>query len=144
MKKCLINNLEDGGSYQLRTSNFKPIEGYLKILNEFDVLYESYQDSNSLFEIIEEGDNIKIIADTFQICFYLEEIESSNVQEIKEKLIEKQISEQVINLIIEEIEGKEYIEIVSIIEKIAVKNQKITIQYTDTLYGNSEFEIKTN
>jgi hypothetical protein len=65
-------------------------------------------------------------------------------QELKEKLIEKQISEQVINLIIEEIENKEYIEIVSIIEKIAVKNQKITIQYTDTLYGNSEFEIKTN
>jgi hypothetical protein len=144
MKKCLFNNLEDGGSYQLRTSNFKPIEGYLKILNEFDVLYESYQDSSSLFEIIQEGDSIKIIADTFQICFYLEEIDSSNTQEIKKHLIEKKISEQVINLIIEEIEDKEYIEITSIIGKIAVKNQTIKIQYSDTLYGNSEFEINTN
>lgn len=144
MKKCLFNNLEDGGTYQLRTSNFKPIDSYLKILNEFDLLYESYQNATSLFEIIPEGDNIKIFADTFQICFYLEEIDSSNTQEIKKYLIEKKISEQVINLIIEEIEDKEYIEITSIIGKIAVKNQTIKIQYSDTLYGNSEFEINTN
>jgi hypothetical protein len=31
MKKCLFNNLKDGGSYQLRTSNFKPIES-LKVV----------------------------------------------------------------------------------------------------------------
>ncbi len=36
-----------------------------------------------------------------------------------------------------------YVEIASIIEKIALPNQTILVQYTDTLYGNSEFEINT-
>ena len=139
----MFNNLEYGGTYQLRTNNFKPIDGYSQILNQFDQLYESYQNAATLFEVIEDNDSINIIADTFQINFNSESIDSYDVEQIKNLLIENSFSEEVITIIVEQIENQGYVEIASIIEKIALPNQTIHVQYTDTLYGNSEFDIFT-
>ena len=74
MEKCLFNNLEDGGTYQFRSSEFMPVAEYKKMLAEFDKMYESYQNSPSLFSIFGD-DKIVIIADTYELNFFADAVD---------------------------------------------------------------------
>jgi len=141
MKNYLYNGLEDGGIYQLRTSEFDVIDGFETVLSDFDKLYESYQNSATLFNY--SGNNkIVLIAETFTLGFSIEEIDIDNYDEIKKYFEDLGISNLTIDILWHMIEMEEY-SVTTIVEKIAKPGQKINIQMTDTMYGNSEFDINT-
>ena len=139
MEKYLFNGLEDSGTYQLRTTEFIPIKGFEEVVSDFNKLYEGFDSSSELFNIV-EGQKIKIIADTYTLTFYNEEIDIYNLQEVKSELQKNQISDKTIEIILAMVENEDF-SVSNIILRIAMKGQIINIQLTDTLYGNSEFEI---
>ena len=139
MEKYLFNGLEESGTYQLRTTEFIPIKGFEEVVSDFNKLYEGFDSSSGLFNIV-EGQKIKIIADTYTLTFYNEEIDIYNLQEVKSELQKNQISDKTIEIILAMVENEDF-SVSNIILRIAMKGQIINIQLTDTLYGNSEFEI---
>ena len=139
MEKCLFNGLEEGGTYQLRTTEFITIMGFEEVISDFNKLYEGFDSSSVLFNIV-EGEKIKIIADTYTLTFYNEEIDIYNSQEVKSELQNNQISDKTIEIILSMVENEDF-SVSNIISYLAMDGQLINIQLTDTLYGNSEFEI---
>ena len=139
METCLFNGLEEGGTYQLRTIEFIPIMGFEEVISDFNKLYEGFDSSSVLFNIV-EGEKIKIIADTYTLTFYNEEIDIYNSQEVKSELQNNQISDKTIEIILSMVENEDF-SVSNIISYLAMDGQLINIQLTDTLYGNSEFEI---
>jgi len=139
METCLFNGLEEGGTYQLRTTEFIPIMGFEEVISDFNKLYEGFDSSSVLFNIV-EGEKIKIIADTYTLTFYNEEIDIYNSQEVKSELQNNQISDKTIEIILSMVENEDF-SVSNIISYLAMDGQLINIQLTDTLYGNSEFEI---
>jgi hypothetical protein len=130
----------------MRTSEFKPVQNYQQILQDFDKLYESYQNSPTLFTVFGE-DEIVVLADTHQLSVVMHGIDFSDYDKMEENLAELKnhlnangISaecSQILNGMIE----NEDLTVSAIISNIAQTNQIIKIECTDTLYGNSEYEI---
>jgi hypothetical protein len=148
MEKILWNSLEEGGVYQLRTSSFKPIENYKDVISDFDRLYESYQESPCLFQIFGDRE-ITIIADTFNLALNFKDIEfddlinrDSNLDQLRNFLITEAISPLSIEILFSMIENEDF-SVSAIIERIAQPNQNFTIQCSDSLYGNNEYEVQT-
>ena len=146
MEKILYNALEEGGVYQMRTSEFKPIENYKQVLQDFDKMYVSYQNSPSLFTVFGD-ENIVVLADTHQLALIVEGVDFSdyekmeeNVGQLKSHLDANEISSDSTGILTGMIENED-LTVSSIIAKIAQSNQTITIECTDTLYGNNEYEI---
>jgi hypothetical protein len=52
------------------------------------------------------------------------------------------MSQKTIEIICSMVEEEDF-SVTKVVEKIAKPNQNINIQMTDTLYGNSEFDLKT-
>ena len=140
MIKCLFSGLEDGGTYQLRTTPFDCIEGFEKILSDFDKMYESYQNAQSLFSFSGNG-KIVLTADTYTLGVD-SELEEREEEDIRAFLKQNGISDLSIDIVFSMIEEEDY-SVVKVVEKIAKPNQTIAIQMTDTMYGNSEFELNT-
>lgn len=141
MNKCLFNGLEEGGVYQLRTSEFEVIVGAETVLSDFDKIYESYQNAFSLFNL--NGDTkIVLIAETYNLRFYADDIDMYKPDEVKEYFNNMQLSPLTRDILFHMTEMEEF-SVTTIVEKIAKPGQKINIQLTDTLYGNSEFDIFT-
>lgn len=141
MKKCFFNGLEEGGIYQLRTNEFEVIDGFEKVLSDFDEMYESYQNSETLFNY-SGNQKIVLIAETFTLSFDNTEIDIYNPEEVKKYFNNLGFSNLTIDILIHMIEMEDF-SVANIIEKISKSGQKIKIQTTDTLYGNNEFEIIT-
>jgi hypothetical protein len=141
MKKCFFNGLEEGGIYQLRTNEFEVIDGFEKVLSDFDEMYESYQNSETLFNY-SGNQKIVLIAETFTLSFDNTEIDIYNPEEVKMYFNNLGCSNLTIDILIHMIEMEDF-SVANIIEKISKSGQKIKIQTTDTLYGNNEFEIIT-
>ena len=141
MKKYFFNGLEDGGLYQLRTNEFEVIDGFEKVLSDFDEMYESYQNSEKLFNYT-GNQKIVLIAETFTLSFDNTEIDIYNPNEVKIYFDNLGFSNLTIDILLHMIEMEDY-SVSNIIEKISKSGQKIKIQTTDTLYGNNEFEIIT-
>jgi hypothetical protein len=146
MDKILYNSLEDGGVYQMRTSEFKPIQNYQQILQDFDKLYESYQNSPTLFTV-SGNEEIVVLADTHQLSVVVEGIDFSyydkmeeNLAQLKNQLDAIGISADGAQILAGMIENED-LTVSAIISKIAQTSQTIKIECTDTLYGNSEYEI---
>ena len=113
MEKCLFNNLEDGGTYQFRSSEFMPVAEYKKMLAEFDKMYESYQNSPSLFSIFGD-DKIVIIADTYKLNFFADAVDEYDPEAARSYLKENGISDFAIDLICQGIESEEGLYIANI------------------------------
>lgn len=146
MNKILFNALEEGGVYQMRTSEFKPIQNYQLILQDFDKMYESYQNSPTLFSVFGE-DEIVVLADTHQLSVVMAGIDFSDYDKMEENLAAFKnhlkaigISPEGSQILIGMIENED-LTVSAIISKIAQTNQTIKIECTDTLYGNGDYEI---
>jgi hypothetical protein len=146
MDKILYNSLEEGGVYQMRTSEFKPMQNYQQLLQDFDKLYESYQNSPMLFTVFGE-DEIVVLADTHQLSVVMDGIDFSDYDKMEENLAELKnhlnaigISPECAQILTGMIENED-LTVSAIISKIAQTNQTIKIECTDTLYGNNEYEI---
>ena len=146
MDKILYNALEEGGVYQMRTSEFKPVQNYLQVLQDFDRIYESYQNSPTLFTVLGD-ENILVIADTHKLTLVVEGIDFFDYEKIEENLVQLknqleaiEISNECSEILIEMIQNED-LTVSSIISKIAQPNQTIKIECTDTLYGNGDYEI---
>jgi hypothetical protein len=146
MDKILYNALEEGGVYQMRTSEFKPVQNYLQILQDFDRIYESYQNSPTLFTVF-GAENIVVIADTHKLTLVVEGIDFFDYEKMEENLVQLknqleaiEISNECSEILIEMIQNED-LTVSSIISKIAQPNQTIKIECTDTLYGNGDYEI---
>jgi hypothetical protein len=146
MDKILYNALEEGGVYQMRTSEFKPVQNYLQVLQDFDKIYESYQNSPTLFTVFGD-EQIVVIADTHKLALLVERIDFSDYEKMEENLVQlksqlnaNKISNESSEILIEMIQNED-LTVSSIIAKIAQPNQTIKIECTDTLYGNGEYEI---
>ena len=142
MNKCLFNAAEEGGTYQLRTSTFKALPFFQQVLNDFDMLYDSYQDSSSLFTF-SGSEEIVLVAD----CFLLD-LATDNILEFEDEDPIEHINSMSIHQVTKEIlciaiENESSINVSDVIAKLAQPNQEITIQLTDTLYGNTEFLLST-
>jgi hypothetical protein len=146
MDKILFNSLEEGGIYQLRTSEFKPIHNYKHILQDFDNMYESYQNSPTLFAV-HGNEEIIVIADTHQLSVEIDGIDFSEYDKMEENLVQLKnhlntmgISDDAAQILLGMIENED-LTVGAIITKIAQSDQTIKIECTDTLYGNNDFEI---
>lgn len=146
MSKILFNGLEEGGVYQMRTSEFIPIQNFKKILLDFDKMYESYQNAPSLFRV-NGSDSIVVIADTHKlnisvdgIDFYDYDVFQENIERLKQHLNQSEISTESTEILVKMIENED-LSVSSIIEHIAQPGQSINIECTDTLYGNGSFML---
>lgn len=141
IKKILFNGLEDGGIYQFRTSEFEVNEEFEKVLTDFDNLYESYQQSSTLFTFSGKEKKV-LIAETGTLRFDSSEVDIYNVDEVKNFIKGMELSDLTIKILLHMIEMEDF-SVSVIVEKIAKPGQVINIQLTDTLYGNSEFSLNT-
>ena len=142
MEKCLFNGLEDGGVYQFRTTPFDCIDGFESILSDFDNMYESYQDSATLFSFSKDDKQIVLKAETYTLTFFTEDIDMYDEEALITYLKENGMSQTTIEIICSMVEDEDF-SVIKVVEKIAKPNQNINIQMTDTLYGNSEFDLTT-
>jgi hypothetical protein len=134
MEKFLYSGMEEGGEYQTRSSEFAPIDNYRTILDEVENVYTSLTGSK-LFTVY-EGDKIVVVAADCRLSHGFD----YDVDAMLTFLKSNGNSEWMIHFCSEKMEEM-YVS--DIIEKIAQPGQTISIQLTDTLYGNSEFEITT-
>jgi len=141
MEKYLFNSLEEGGIYQLRTSEFQANTEFKSVLSDFDQLYESYQNSPTLFNI-NDGEKISLTADTYSLTFYAEGIDIYNQEEREAFFKNLGISNLTVKILSRMIDDEDF-SVATIVEMIAKPGQKINIQMTDTLYGNSEYDMET-
>jgi len=141
MNKCFFNGLEEGGVYQLRTTPFEAVEGFESVLSDFDNMYQSYQDSPVLFSF-SKNDKITLTADTYTLSFYIDHIDIYNEDQLLDYLKQNGISTKTIEIICSMLEEEDF-SVTKVIEKIAKPNQTIRVQMTDTLYGNSEYDMNT-
>ncbi len=148
MSKILFNGLEEGGVYQMRTSEFKPIQNFNQILLDFDKMYESYQNAPSLFTV-HGDDTINVIADTFTLNVRMDDIDftdfdklGENIEKLRQQLNQLQISSESTEIVIKMIENED-LSVTNIIQYIAQPGQSINIECTDTLYGNNNFELNS-
>jgi Leucine-rich repeat (LRR) protein len=136
MQKIYYSGMEDGGEYQTRTSEFFPIENYQIFITEFEQIYSGVSDN--LFKIYKSGKKISVIA--YDHILHNEFMDDSDDSRLISSLKENGISDIFIDFLKEK---REDFFVSDLIEKIALPDQKIKVQITDTLYGNSEFEINT-
>jgi len=146
MSKILFNGLEEGGVYQMKTSEFMPIQNFKKILLDFDKMYESYQNAPSLFTV-HGNDNIVVIADTHKLNISVDGIDfddydvfAENIEKLKQHLNQSEISSESAAILIKMIENED-LSVSTIIEHIAQPGQSINIDCTDTLYSNGSFTV---
>ena len=146
MEKILWNSLEEGGVYQMRTSEFVPIHNFEQVISDFDNMYESYQNSPTLF-IVHGNDEITVIADTHKLSLNVEGIDfeyydnlDKKLEQLKSNLKNNKISDVSSEIICSIIENEDFT-VSAIIERIAQPNQIIKIECTDTLYGNGEYNL---
>ncbi len=146
MEKILFNGLEEGGVYQMRTSEFKPKQGYQSILQEFDSLYESYQGSGTLFSVHGQ-DAVVVLADTHTLALVLNDLDftdysafAENLSQLKDYLSKVGISAETSAMLVRMVENED-LSVGGIIEQLAEPGQTITVQCMDSLYGNNEYEI---
>ena len=146
MEKILYNGLEEGGVYQMRTGEFVPIHNFEQVISDFDNMYESYQNSPTLFTV-HGNDEIKVIADTHKLRLNVEGIDfeyydnlDKKLEQLKSHLKNNKISDLSSEIICEMIENEDFT-VSAIIERIAQPNQIIKIECTDTLYGNGEYNL---
>ena len=134
MEKFLNSGMEEGGVYQTRSSEFTPIDNYKTILEEVENVYNSI--SGSPLFTVHEGEKITIVANDCRLSHGFDYDMDAMLTFLKGN----GNSEWMINFCSEKMEEM-YVS--DIIEKIAQPGQTISIQLTDTLYGNSEFELTT-
>jgi hypothetical protein len=142
MNKCLFNAAEDGGTYQLRTNTFKVLPFFQQVLNDFDMLYDSYQDSSSLFTL-SGSEEIVLVADCFLLDLAIDNLLEFEDEDPIEHINSMSIHQVTKEILCIAIENESSINVSDVIAKLAQPNQEITIQLTDTLYGNSEFLLST-
>ena len=142
MNKCLFNAAEDGGTYQLRTSTFKALPFFQQVINDFDMLYESYQDSSSLFTL-SGSEELVLVADCFLLDLAMDNLLEFEDEDPIERINSMSIHQVTKEILCSAIENESSINVSDVIAKLAQPNQEITIQLTDTLYGNSEFLLST-
>ena len=147
LNKFLCCGLEDGGTYQLKTSEFNPIKGFEAIINEFNNLYST--ESDSLFTI-HGTDSIIVVANTYTLTLKLADDKIRDAikdYEISDEKFEKYfkdlgVTDKVIEILKEMWDSEEWL-VATIIESIAKAGQTINISCTDTLYGNTEYDLTT-
>ena len=141
LAQVLRCGLEDGGTYQLRTSKFIPITSFETIIKEFNNLYLT--ESDSLFTIHGTG-SIIVIANTYTLKMEHEEM---YIDEMSEEEFDKYLSDlgttEKTKEILKEMWEEEEWAVATIIKSIAKTGQTINISLTDTLYGNSEYDLTT-
>jgi uncharacterized protein (UPF0254 family) len=142
MNKYLFNAAEDGGTYQLRTNTFKVLPFFQQVLNDFDMLYDSYQDSSSLFTL-SGSEEIVLVADCFLLDLAIDNLLEFEDEDPIEHINSMSIHQVTKEILCIAIENESSINVSDVIAKLAQPNQEITIQLTDTLYGNSEFLLST-
>jgi hypothetical protein len=135
MEKLIYSGMEEGGTYQTRSSEFLPIENYEVIISEIESIYNS-DGGFQLFEVFGD-EKIVIVANDAKLNNNFMSEGDSNMSNI---LKDNGNSEWMINFFLE---NWEEMSVHDIIRNIAQPGQIINIQVTDTLYGNSEFDLKT-
>lgn len=132
MEKFLYSGMEEGGEYQTRSSEFIPVENYKSILEEFENSYTSVNGSK-LFAV-HGNDKIVIVGSDCRLAHRFD----CDMEAMLTFLKSNENSEWMMKFCSDLIEEMYVSDIIS---RIAQSGQTITIQLTDTLYGNSEFEI---
>ena len=140
-KTCLFDGCEDKGFCQLKTAVFEPIKEFEKVLSDINKLYTGHRGSTKLFSYRRYENKIVLTADTYLLSFCeFDQIREDD--EIKKYLVGLGISKCTANILTEMIYFEDNA-VGSIVEKITKPNQTFKVQLTDTIYGNSEFEIES-
>jgi hypothetical protein len=149
MKKCLVNGLESGGTYQLRTTEFKPVADFKIVIAEFEKMYDFFDEIQPLFNIDERAESIVLTANTFMFNFENEDIDideeeiwGNDCEGLKNYLKSNNISELTSEILCEMTEYEEF-SVRTLVKKIAQTGQIINVELTDLTNGNSEFNITT-
>lgn len=150
MVKCLYSFESDNAISQFRASNFKPVPEFKSVISDFDNMYESYQNSPSLFTVI-GSEELILIAEVSRLNLIIEGVfESwemyedihSKMEELRNHLKKNDVSELSVEIICEMIKNESFTLDV-LVRMIAQPGQTINIQYTNITYGNTEFNVVT-
>ena len=142
LKETFIWTGHEAGSVVLtRSSDFKPIPDYEKILEEFEASYDRPEAPGTLYQVY-GGETISVIINDCQMDTSLTEFENWDATALFLK--ENGNSDLFIGFLKSIYENSGFLDFYActIIEHLALKtNQTITVQTTDLEYGNEEFEI---
>jgi hypothetical protein len=150
MDKCLFSLDQAESVSLLRTSEFKTVAEFRTVISDFDKMYESYQNSATLFTAI-GAEEIVLIAETSSLNIIIDGIYDNSefyddinmkIEEVKSYLLNNHISELTIDILCAMIINEDF-NLNILVEKIAQPGQTLKIQYTNIAYGNTEFEINT-
>jgi hypothetical protein len=152
----LTNGCEDTGECFLKTGSFKPVDNYEEIIKNINELYEDnrYNKNDTLFTILKYDDEIIIHGSTYLLSRH-KLIEDSGIVDVADEYIHSILKNMGVpnytwtdeydkesSLWKFIVDSSEQTSPINLIEMLVAPNQKVTVQITDTEYGNNELEIK--
>ena len=152
----LTNGCEDTGECFLKTGSFKPVDNYEEIIKNINELYEDnrYNKNDTLFTILKYDDEIIIHGSTYLLSRH-KLIEDSGIVDVADEYIHSILKNMGVpnytwtdeydkesSLWKFIVDSSDQTSPINLIEMLVAPNQKVTVQITDTEYGNNELEIE--